>query len=170
MATKATCDKLKCGLLNAQSVCNKTTEIRALINEENFDFLALTETWLNECDRTIIQEMTPVTHTFVHTPRKGRKGGGVGLVLPKICKKNRINTAEKFMSFEHMQVTCELSGRKTVFIVVYRPPNLSDRMFIDDFRKYLETLDMVSANVYICGDFSIWMDDRRNDTAKFSMR
>ncbi len=28
-------------------------------------------------------------------------------------------------------------------------------VFIDDFRKYLETLDMVSANVYICGDFNI---------------
>ena len=59
-----------------------------------------------------------------------------------------------------MQVSCELDGRKYVFIVVYRPPNLSARLFIDDFRRYLETLDMVSANVFICGDFNIKMDDR----------
>ena len=165
MATKVMCDKLKCGLINAQSVCNKTIEIRALMVEEKFDILAITETWLNESDKAVIKEMTPVTHTFVHAPRNNKKGGGVGLVLPKICKKIKVDMTDKFVSFEHMQVTCEISGRKTIFLVVYRPPNLSDRMFIDDFREYLETLDMVSANIYICGDFNIWMDDRRNHTA-----
>ncbi len=123
--------------------------------DEKLELLALTETWLNECDRSKINEMTPETHTFVHIPRSDRKGGGVGLLLQKSCNKIKIATTIKFASFEHMQVTCELGGKKTVFIVVYRPPNLSDKVFIDDFRKYQETLDMVSANVYIWGDFSI---------------
>ncbi len=76
-----------------------------------------------------------------------------------------MDITEKFVSFEHMQVTCELEHKKTLFIVVYRPPNLSDRKFIDEFRTYLETLDMVSAIVFICGDFNIWMEDRSNHTA-----
>lgn len=123
MATKAIRSMLKCGLLNVQSVSNKTIEIRSLINDEDLDFLALTETWLNEYDRAKIKEMTPVTHTFVHIPRKDKRGGGVGLVLSKVCNKIMVEKTEKWMSFEHMQVSCVLGGRKTVFIVVYRPPN-----------------------------------------------
>ena len=37
---------IKCGLINIQSVGNKTIKIRNLINENKLDLLLLTETWL----------------------------------------------------------------------------------------------------------------------------
>ena len=150
--------KLKGGLLNAQSVGNKTLVIRELIREEKFDLLAISETWLNEYDNAKICEMTPTTHTFLHNPRMERRGGGVGIFLTNSFKKLRLFRTETFKSFEHMQVGCEIAGRNCIFIVVYRAPNLSIPIFIDEFRLYLETIDMVSANTFVCGDFNLWID------------
>ena len=159
-------NKLKCGLLNIQSVGNKTMEIRSLINDEKFDILALTETWLGEYDKAKIKEMTPTTHTFVHIPRKEKKGGGVGLVLSKSCKKIKLENTDKYTSFEHMKVSFDLGPRKSVFIVVYRPPSQNFRIFMEEFRNFIETLDMVSVNTYICGDFNILIDNEENYTTR----
>lgn len=147
------------GLLNTQSVGNKTFEIRDLINDENMDVLAVTETWLNKCDNAKIAEMTPITHTFLHNPRNERRGGGVGIFLRNTFKKVRQCKSMSLKTCEHMQVTCEIGGRKCIFVVVYRPPNLSTSSFIEDFRLYLETIDMVSANLFVCGDLNLWVDD-----------
>lgn len=150
--------KIKGGLLNTQSVGNKTFEIREMINSEKYDLLAVTETWLDELDTAKISEMTPLTHTFLHIPRKAKRGGGVGIFLINTFKKMKVCKLVKFNSFEHMQVSCEIGGRKCIFVIVYRPPNLSASSFIEDFRLYLETIDMVSANTFVFGDFNLWVD------------
>ena len=78
---------IKVGLVNIQSVGNKTLEIRDLINDEKFDILAVTETWLNEYDTAMINEMTPSTHTFLHIPRNDKRGSGVGIFLRNSLEK-----------------------------------------------------------------------------------
>lgn len=77
---------LNCGLLNVQSARNKTLEIRDTINEKQLDLYGITETWLTNSETTVIEEMTPSTHTFIHNPRQGR-GGGVGLFISNAIKK-----------------------------------------------------------------------------------
>ena len=67
---------LNCELINIQSVCNKTMNIRELINDNKFDILAVSETWLSNVDLSVITEMMPPTHTFLHTPREGEMRGG----------------------------------------------------------------------------------------------
>ena len=76
---------LRCGLINIQSVGNKTIKIRNLINDENLDVCMLTETWLKGDigDSSKIKELTPKTHNFFHTPRSGKSGGGVGVIVTK---------------------------------------------------------------------------------------
>ena len=83
----------KCGLLNIQSVTNKTLEIRDLISENQYDILMLTETWLGECDHAKINEMTPATHTFFHRHRENRRGGGVGIMLSNLFRKIKVRVA-----------------------------------------------------------------------------
>ena len=75
----------KCGLLNVQSVGNKTIEIRELIEQFKFDIFMVTETWLKEGagDDAKIKEMLPDTHYFYHVPRIEQVGGGVGIFLSK---------------------------------------------------------------------------------------
>ena len=45
-------------------------------------------------------------------------------------------------------------GRKFALIVVYRPPEKSFHLFLEEFRTLLESVDTVSTNVLICGDFN----------------
>ena len=87
MAVPPSVQEIKCGLLNIQSVRNKAHEIRELIKEENIDIFALTETWLSDYDYSVINEMTPITHSFLNVPRLNRKGGGVGVFLSNSFKK-----------------------------------------------------------------------------------
>ena len=71
----------KCGLVNIQSVMNKTQEISDLISENRYDILMLTEIWLGECDHAKIKEMTPATHTFFRCHRENRRCEEVGIML-----------------------------------------------------------------------------------------
>lgn len=150
---------MKCALVNIQSVRNKTFNIRDLINDECLDILAITETWLSDSDLAVISEMTPDTHTFLHTTRQTGRGGGVGVFICKAVKKIRKCAIDRPDSFEVVQVQCEVNGKKITLIVIYRPPNLSMYNFIYELKTYLDTIDMVSSNVIICGDFNVWMDD-----------
>ena len=75
-------DVLKCGVINIQSVSNKTIEIRELIVERALDILVLTETLLDsKSSNSRIAELTPNTHTFHHIPRENGIGGGVGVLV-----------------------------------------------------------------------------------------
>ena len=159
MDTPINSSSVKCGLLNVQSVRNKTFDIYDTIKDENLDIFAITETWLTDYDSAVIKEMTPVSHTFIHNARHNRRGGGVGLFLANSFKKiKRCNVVNR-ETFELLQVECEIDGSKISFVVVYRPPITSVNHFIDEFRTYLATIDMVSANVIVCGDFNLWVED-----------
>lgn len=150
---------VKCGLLNLQSIRNKTFAVRDLINEEGFDIFAVTETWLTDYDFSVLAEMTPVSHTFLHNPRQSGAGGGVGIFLAGTIMKSRKHNTSNYSTFEALLVECEIIGNKMLIIVVYRPPNKSVSVFLEEFGLFLETVDMVSAMVIICGDFNLWLDD-----------
>ena len=93
---------LKCGLINIQSIGNKTNKIRNLVNEHKLDLLLMAETWLqgNISDSSRIKEMIPSTHNFYHIPRKNKIGGGVGAVVSKKFSRVTIKNEVIFESFE----------------------------------------------------------------------
>ena len=47
-----------------------------------------------------ITEMTPETHTFIHVPRKDRRGSGVGIFFSNMFEKVRVNPTEVVETFE----------------------------------------------------------------------
>ena len=38
--------------------------------------------------------------------------------------------------------------------------------FCEEFRLYLESLNVVGSEVFVCGDFNFWVDDAENENAK----
>lgn len=66
---------IKGGILNVQSLGNKTLEIHELINDEKHDLLAVTETWLTEHDCAKIKRVTSLTHTFLLTQGREKEVG-----------------------------------------------------------------------------------------------
>ena len=158
---------LKCALVNIQSVGNKTCDIRDYINDNKLDILMLTETWLKNHDSAKIREMTPDTHTFLHVSRGDRRGGGVGIFISKSFSKIRKEKVPKTDNFELMQASCIYGGKKLVFIIVYRSLSSDEVLFRDEFRLYLESLNLVGSEVCVCGDFNFWVDDVENESAKY---
>ena len=157
---------LKCALVNIQSVGNKTCEIRDYINDNKLDILMLAETWLNNYDSAKIREMTPDTHTLLHVSRGDRRGGEVGIFISKSFSKIRKEKVPKTDNFELMHASCIYGGKKLVFIIVYRSPSSDEVLFHDDFRLYLESLNLVRSEVFVCRDFNFWVDDVENESAK----
>ena len=58
MDTPINFSRIKCGLLNVQSVRNKAFAIHDTIKDECLDMFAITETWLSDYDTADIKEMT----------------------------------------------------------------------------------------------------------------
>ena len=148
---------LKCALVNIQSVGNKTCEIRDYINDNK----------LNNYDSAKIREMMPDTHTFLHVSRGDRREGGVGIFISKSFSKIRKEKVPKTDNFELMQASCIYGRKKLVFIIVYRSPSSDEVLFRDEFRLYLENLNLVGSEVFVRGDFNFWVDDVENESAKY---
>ena len=156
--------KLKYGLINIQSVGNKTTKIRNLINEQEFDVFLLTETWLqgNISDSSRIKEMKPCTHNFYHIPRKNKIGGGVGAFVSKSFTSVTIKDELMFESFEYIDLELKMKNKVLEVILIYKPPDSSKRKFIEEFSTLLEMVNDINKTI-ISGDFNLWMDDEENN-------
>lgn len=66
MDTNKRIPNVMCGLLNVQSVGNKTFDVHAIINDYKLDVFATTANWLSSHDSAKICELTPTTHVFLH--------------------------------------------------------------------------------------------------------
>ncbi|MEL7520346.1 MAG: endonuclease/exonuclease/phosphatase family protein, partial [Cyanobacteria bacterium J06553_1] len=162
---------IKCGLHNMQSVCNKTDEVRELINELSLDIFVHCETWLvadEKTNKTIINKMCPSTHSFHHVPRPredtlGR--GGVGIFLSKAFTHIKMRCAGTHSTFEHLIIDFNYNREKLKFIVVYKPPKSSESPFREQLQDLLDTMVDETRKVYICGDFNQWVEDPNSRNA-----
>ena len=155
-------NNLQCGLLNCQSVRNKTIEINSLINEHKYDIFCVTETWLSECNPAVIAEMTHKTHRFVSNPRTKKRGGGVGCFIKKSINIVNIVTNPKYLTFEYLNLSLKTVNRNLSLSLVYRPPSSNKRKFIEEFRSFINDQIIDSENLVILGDFNLWIDVETN--------
>ena len=103
---------------------NKPTEVCDLILSEQFDILAITEAWLkgDARDGPTLAEIPNTLHDYrlLKLPRKGKRGGGLCVILRN---EYTIKRSHSFQTFECLEVTVSSSGQDTlIMIVIYRPP------------------------------------------------
>ena len=68
---------------NPRSVKNKTLSFCDYIQSNDFDVVAITETWLgSRVDKTCLSELVPNGYQIKHVPRGGggKRGGGVAII------------------------------------------------------------------------------------------
>ena len=112
-------------ILNAQSVCNKTSILTDYFIEHDFDLVALTETWLSSTNehQKIIGDLCIPGYDLCHVPRSDRPGGGVALLYKESIKRGPV-TSHNGAAFESL--CCDLTVNGTFspvkIVVVYRPP------------------------------------------------
>ena len=61
-------------LLNCRSVCNKALIISEYILDNSLDVALLTETWLQDGDSPVIDELTPIGYSYLGTCREHKRG------------------------------------------------------------------------------------------------
>jgi len=64
------------GLVNSQSICNKSDEISDVVKDMNLGAFVITQTWVK-----IVGEVTPAGYSLIVQPEFTRKVGGVAIFL-----------------------------------------------------------------------------------------
>ena len=140
---------LSCVCLNARSVMSKRFDFLAYICARGFDFIAVTETFLD--DSVHDSHVAPPGYSVFRCDRN-RHGGGV-MILVRDC----------FNSFRRhdLEANCELlwielpTKASTILLgVVYRPP-LSSVSYLEELHTSLLCAVKYNVPVILCGDFNL---------------
>ena len=145
---------MKCCVLNAQFLRNKSADFVDYICDFKPDIVAVTETWFKEIDSAAKIEATPAGYKLLDHPRPGRTGGGTAIVLRDTFCMSK-SAAKVLNSFEYSEWKIT-SGPVTV------------NAFIEEFSQYLETIIMSTDPLLITGDSNIHVNSKSdNDVLKF---
>lgn len=144
-----------------------------LIHQHKFDFIGISETWLNGAELT--QDLDINHYNFYHRDRS-TLGGGVGAYVTTNLVSERRPELEH-NDLEIIWIELKLKPRSIIVGVCYRPPGQS-RQQADNFIQNLETSiqSIMSKNyesVVLVGDFNdrctSWSGDHRNSELRLQL-
>jgi Reverse transcriptase (RNA-dependent DNA polymerase)/Endonuclease-reverse transcriptase len=119
--------------------------------------ILLTETWLSSESPLHFYHLE--NYSLLSKPRESNKsGGGVAMYISNMLTYREINstTQGNFGSFEYFAVDILLKqGVPLKIMVVYRPPDASLTIFIEELSNLLEVLNQKNNQLLIAGDFNI---------------
>ncbi|XP_060553020.1 uncharacterized protein LOC132714233 [Ruditapes philippinarum] len=159
---------LKVCSINPRSVKNKTIAICDFILSNDFDIVAITETWLSSSvDKVCSSELVPNGYKMKQVPRPAKmRGGGVAIIY-----KSNINfkvltssTDGNFSTFEHIDCNIAIEKESFCLSVIYRPPpsqknGLSTNTFLEqEWPLFLSKYATIGKPVIIVGDFNLHVD------------
>ena len=154
----------KVGLGNCFSLKNKVNSIMGMMVESGIGILCLTETWLGVDESAVAVEIKEWKHQLVSVPRKGRKGGGVALILRDSIKFTRCHASTK--SFECLEVF--IKGKAGVRLAVIYRTGSDHSAFLLEFEDYLSSFVSKGGVPIVLGDFNVrYQDDSDGFTQKF---
>ena len=152
---------LKLVHVNCRSILNKVNELSYIF--DGVDILACSETWLN----------TAIPNNMIDIPAMDMfrfdrdnnvvadktRGGGVSCYFRKDLKLNVFPQPEFSIvnsDIEILTLKCRYPFGKLIYvIVIYRPPKGCCNEFFETLSRYIETGNLSSKELYICGDFNI---------------
>ena len=167
LSTELNQTSVKMGYINCRSVRNKSISIYTFIIENNFDLLAIVETWLNvEGDESIIQEMLPDGYTYKHVPRLNEaRGGGIALIYKTTIQVSLLDSSKskRYKQFEHMDCLIKCKTHKIRLLIIYRPPptkqnGLKLSKFWKNWNKLLESFSSSKCDLLLVGDLNFHLD------------
>ena len=155
-------------LLNIRSVNNKTTVLTGDITDNDFDIVALTETWLAKDDTVTCGEITPDSYTLYHVARKSKRsekrGGGVALMVNSgFCVRQSV--ISETSSFERVSPSVSSGASCTRIVVIHRPPRSRPATSSRDLSSMLDILRLDPTDLLLIGDFNYLVDNDRSPTA-----
>ena len=145
---------LKIGQWNVQSLCNKTEQMRHILDAEgnNIHILGITETWLNKSHSD--SEIAIHGYNLERRDRTKYHGGGVAVYVHESVTYARCPDLESD-AVEALVIRVSFPHAKSMFIaVVYRPPSAPVAWYgvLDDF---MDRLCAQECELVLMGDINI---------------
>ena len=153
---------MRFGSLNVRSAIRKAALIHDLIADRNLDVLALSETWIVDCDSDAVElDIAPPGYRIYNTCRPGatnhNRGGGLAFVHRESARVNVCRDLMKleYNSFEFQVLEFRIGRFNLVFCNLYRPPTGPLCVFYDEFADFLGMLITKAGDrLLIAGDFN----------------
>jgi len=158
---------IRLGLLNVQSVTERSVAVSDVIASRQLDVFALTETWHQASDDLPLKRSAPPGYSIIAAARcearpsaSTTRGGGVALIHSNRFAAKRITLDINPTTFEVLCCSLRSASTSVVYVVVYRPgsESVSDQFF-EELTTLLEIVATFRRQVIVAGDFNIHVND-----------
>lgn len=143
---------------NVGGLRTKTQELFKNALTSNYDFIILTETWLNNSFADA--ELFPLQYAVFRSDRDYeatnlQRGGGVLIATNNDYQSSLIDTVS-FVDFEQLWIQSNCNGHEVVIGVVYIPPSSSEAIY----KSFVQTCESLkdsyrNATFLVFGDFNL---------------
>nr|CAI5819618.1 unnamed protein product [Callosobruchus analis] len=151
MGPTANSDKFRIGHINARSLLAGFNEFGLLVSENNFDVIAVSETWLTP---EIVSDQVGMDGYRCFRCDTDGKGGGVAFFV-----KNKYSTAllssKQSPHLEYLWLRIKMCNETAAIGVFYRPPQSSVAEAITEFDDMLSMISQEYDNIVLAGDINI---------------
>jgi hypothetical protein len=151
--------KLKFALLNCRSLGQRKANLLSLIEEQNLDILALTETWYYTSSQLPTIPGYKVWYNF----REQEEHGGIVVWVKETIETSTVPTPKLVgkTGTEQVWLRCIINKECTIRLgTVYWPQDLKkdeSENFLDEIRNQLVEADKSGEECYVIGDFNCHM-------------
>lgn len=155
--------------INMRNYNKNIDKLNILLNnlDNNFDFLALSETWLDE-------EQAKATGAYLKgykiewTKRKYNKNGGVAIGIKENKRYRTIDHSNQELEADYIIVEILEDDPKDNYtiIAIYRNHGRKGKTFIEGLRDLLENKKHINKRHIIIGDWNINLDNESELTRK----
>ncbi|KAK4812452.1 hypothetical protein QYF61_024853 [Mycteria americana] len=142
--------QLKCLYTNARSTGNKQEELEAIVHQENYDMVAITETWWDDSHNW---SAVMGGYKLFRRGRRGRRGGGVALYVRECLDSLELNDGDDRVECLWVRIRGKANKADIVVGVCYSPPN-QDEETNELFYKQLGEASRWLALILV-GDFNL---------------
>ncbi|KAK4823940.1 hypothetical protein QYF61_008326 [Mycteria americana] len=142
--------QLKCLYTNVRSMGNKQEELEAIVHQENYDMVAITETWWDDSHNW---SAAMDGYKLFRRDRRGRRGGGVALYVRECLDSLELDDGDDRVEGLWVRIRGKANKADIVVGVCYRPPNQdeeTDELFYKQLGEASRSLALV-----LVGDFNL---------------
>ncbi|KAK4828900.1 hypothetical protein QYF61_001458 [Mycteria americana] len=129
---------------------NKQEDLEAIVQQENYDMVAIMETWWDDSHNWSV---TIDGYKLFRRDRQGRRGGGVALYVRECFDCLELNDGDDRVECLWVRIRGKASKAGIVVGVCYRPPNQdeeTDELFYKQLREASQSPALV-----LVGDFNL---------------
>ena len=131
------------GHINVRSLLPKIQEVHSLLEENEFDILAVTETWLGP---TITDEDVEIDGYKIYRRDRDGRGGGVCWYVRSVM---RCELIEIVGTIEQLWIKLRFGGVSVSCGVVYRPPSHCPNEFLACLEDTLSSVTLSQMKCFV---------------------